>query len=315
MQCQANSTAGIVGGARCTDEFVGGHACTVDCCSLDDETHVSNSSSAATDQQTMLFLLGFPFTGTSALHFLVATGHGVGTLGDPNLLGPHKEGWSQVKYEGVPLKDAFEKGTNFDIPDHYIPWTKLVKEYHKLWGSQKPILLESSPPEIMHVHKLKEMFGKDHPERVKFLVLAKQPCNTKLTPWGKKNVFARLALMKQIVKEFRKDVFLLRYEDLCVRPETSAAALERWLPKMGKLNVNARSTPNKQPPQKDPAHDHDGTRTIPEYCEQIAVPSWPVQSNIDVTKADGMPGRYLGGSSINDLMNFFGYTPSFNETK
>lgn len=39
MRCQAKGTAGIKMGrdVSCSDDFVGGHACTIDCCSPDDE--------------------------------------------------------------------------------------------------------------------------------------------------------------------------------------------------------------------------------------------------------------------------------------
>lgn len=122
--------------------------------------------------------------------------------------------------------------------------------------------------------------------------------------------------MKQIVEEFGKDVFLLRYEDLCVQPEKAAAALEKWLPKMGKLNINAiAKTFQKNHTEKEEIHSHDSSLTIPEYCNRIAVPSWPLNRSIQVSEADNISGRYLGGeSSINDLMSFFGYTPTFNET-
>lgn len=330
MRCQAKGTAGIKMGrdVSCSDDFVGGHACTIDCCSPDDEKKHFNSSSvnsfATTEQQTMLFLLGFPYTGTSAVHFMVATGHGVGSLGKPDIMGPRKEGWRQVLYKGqklmTQLKRANDGVPTLTYPDDYIPWELLVEKYHKLWDSKKPILLENSPPEIMHARKIKEMFGKRNPERVKFLLFAKQPCNSvPLQPRGnpKKDgpqFFGRLALMKQIVKEFGKDVFLLRYEDLCVRPKQTAAALERWLPKIGNLNVNARSKKTKRRTHID-SH-HEDSLTIPEYCTQIALPSWPIASNIHISKADGVAGHYLKDeSSINNLMNFFGYTPIFNETK
>lgn len=328
LRCQARGTAGIKmgGDVSCADEFVGGHACTVDCCSQNDEADSSSNSSsaAAADQQTVLFLLGFPWTGTSALHFLLATGSGVATLGKSGELGPSKEGWAKTMHHGNELKHAFAGG-NFQLPaEGIIPWTKLVKQYHALWGThKKPILLENSPPEIMHARKLKEVFEKDRPERVKFLVLARQPCNTKTVenpgPDRGNNFFARLALVQQIVKEFGKDVFLLRYEDLCVRPEESVAAIEKWLPKIGKLNVNARSkTKHKKRGHRSlKLHDHAASLTVPEYCKRVAVPSWPVQGDsMHISEADGISGHYWGGeSSINDLLSFFGYTPTFNETK
>lgn len=384
VRCQAKGTAGIAVGrhARCSYNYVGGYAHTVDCpheehykptptpqptpacdcsggwscvkpdgtCSgtgLDDGSSdqtfceskfmsycenghmVLKSSSSAKINQTMVFLLGFPYTGTSALHFLLATGRGVGTLGSPGKLGSGKEGWSKVKYNGTKLKFAFHCGESDDtaggncnfgnIPESYIPWKLIVRKYHRLWGIKKPILLESSPPEVMHTRKLKEMFGKRNPERVKFLVLAKQPCN--MPPWNpraKMNPFGWLALLKQIVKEYKKDVFVLRYEDLCSRPQKTVAALERWLPEIGKLDINAKPLGKKEKTQertRTKRHAHDSSLTIPEYCKQIAMPSWPLQDVIQISKADGVSGHYLeDNSSINDITSFFGYTPRFSET-
>ena len=44
---------------------------------------------------TYVFLLGFAFSGTSAVHFMLGTSPYISTLVKPGIMGPHKEGWYQ----------------------------------------------------------------------------------------------------------------------------------------------------------------------------------------------------------------------------
>merc|ERR1712107_305892 len=112
-----------------------------------------------------LFLLGHAYSGTSATHFLLSTSSNVATIKNDNSLGPGKEGWAVAGMQWWFLG----KG-----PGTAVPWERLNQTYHKHWNLTKPILLENSPPEILHSRELEDFFGKYG--KVRFVLLVRSPC-------------------------------------------------------------------------------------------------------------------------------------------
>ena len=165
----------------------------------------SNGTSAwVKPRMNYVFLLGYAFSGTSALHFLLGTSPQVSTLRDPELLEAKKEGWA---VDG--LKSRMKRRWN--VTDEAIPWARLQKTYTRNWNLTKPFLLENSPPEIEHASALFKQFKGSG--EVRFVVLVRSPCNQHLVAANVQ--FERLRTVRRIIEKFGRKVFVVRYEDLC----------------------------------------------------------------------------------------------------
>ena len=58
-----------------------------------------------------------------------------------------------------------------------MPWGDLDTLYHSLWDLNKPILLETSPPEKDHADALFSQFAPHG--QVNFVLLVRRPCSVK----------------------------------------------------------------------------------------------------------------------------------------
>lgn len=193
-----------------------------------------------------LFLLGQPYSGTSAVHFLLATSLAVSTLGPPGKMGPAKEGWL---LSGVKNMLKFDQRWNRSFPG--IPWQRLHNSYHSRWNLSRPILLENSPPEINHAAELNATFSPGG--KVRFLLLVRSACS-KGTMWStyeqRFNVLGPKGIStgeiysdifntsRSIVDAFGKDVFVLRFEDICLRWPETLGRLAAWEPQLGDIDIS-----------------------------------------------------------------------------
>ena len=136
--------------------------------------------------RTYLFLLGYPRTGTSAAHFLLATSPSVSTLAPSGILSNRKEGWEMKMFPGalqalqdklVSFKQLTTKSSinRWTIPADRIPWSKFDEDWHHRWNLSRPVLLENSPPEIRFPERLLQQYN-DKGD-VRFIILARSPCN------------------------------------------------------------------------------------------------------------------------------------------
>ena len=88
-----------------------------------------------------LFLLGYPYTGTTAVHAMLGEHRNVSML-KRIAKGDDKEGWGQLDWK--------HREDRWDQRDGRFDWEQLDHVYHKLWNLSKPLLLENSPPEMHH---------------------------------------------------------------------------------------------------------------------------------------------------------------------
>lgn len=215
--------------------------CSIDAVKLPPFTQPHFKLSAHYEPTRYLFLLGWPFSGTSALHFLLATSISVATLGNPGLLGPSKEGWH---VSGV--KTAFA-GQRFNASAP-IPWQTLFDVYHSAWNLSRPILLENSPPEIIRATDLNATFSPGG--KVRFLLLVRSACS-KGDMWSSySRILTGSALpadelyssmgtgFRSIIDAFKEDVFVLRYEDLCLRWDETLLQITAWEPRLGDMAIS-----------------------------------------------------------------------------
>ena len=194
-----------------------------------------------------LFLLGWPFSGTSALHFLLATSNSVATVNRPGVLGPAKEGWA-VSH----VRAALTLGQRWNTSTP-IPWQTLFDVYHSAWNLSRPILLENSPPEIIRAAELNATFSPGG--KVRFLLLVRSACskgdmwdsyaNIKYLasplrlPANALRLYSRMgAHSRSIIDDFKEDVFVLRYEDLCLRWNETLQQITAWEPRLGDMDIS-----------------------------------------------------------------------------
>jgi hypothetical protein len=299
LTCQANFTTGAVDAHECGSVGADKHAATIGCpvANLSDASRPQNTEPRRSNR-TYVFLLGYPFSGTSAVHFLLATSPFVSTIRDPGLLGPSKEGWAQKfgRHAGNFSNQSFKrwfknKGMNSHHLGGVIPWKKLDRLYHRKWNLSKPILLENSPPEVDHAQHLYEQFS--HHGEVRFIVLVRSPCNIQVNQ-SVDQTLNRLQHFRSITEHFGKRVFVLRYEDICTNSQQLANALEAWLPGLGQMD--ASTVPSALAAIK-PTHSHVPL-SIPTYCKEYGLPEWPHSTEAFSEHT---------GDQANSLFRFFGY--------
>jgi len=234
-----------------------------------------------------LFLVGYPFTGTTALHELLGLSKNVSTLcpelgrEECHINSPAKEGWAQIgwKYHYT-IPEQWSQDTQFD-------WARLDSFYHKHWNLKRPLLLESTPTEIAHVNKLHARFSRHG--KVRFIVLAHSLCahnaETKGSPLktnacpdkamqGDPNCWARRAsTIMEIKKRYGDDALVVRYEDMCLHWDSVLDALDTWEPELHLRKAFESSLLDETIRLATTGHVHSH-QTIPEYCAEHKIPRW-----------------------------------------
>lgn len=235
---------------------------------------------------TFLFLLGFPYTGTSALHFVLGANADVSTLNDRHIFGGDKEGWRVPLDLGQPggildggLFGSLLEGERWDARTE-VPWPALRRAYFGRWNWSQPILLECSPPEVMHAQALVDTFSPFGD--VRFILLVRSPRNLRrrlmTNAWSSIDALEHLRALA--VKHASRS-FVLRYEDICVDAARAGASLSQWLPGLSLEAVT--HVPSKPSPHKSPL-------SVSEYCAR-AVQTWPLSPDASL---DGPAAKVFG---------------------
>ena len=198
-----------------------------------------------------LFLLGYPFTGTTAFHLLLAQGANVSALDNADekvgrtTVPMHEEGWWKLGWKHRPDK--------WSGPDSAFDWKHLSEVYHSYWNLSQPLLLENSPPKMNHADALNRTFSPRG--KVRFVVLAHSMCahggevsNVCDPSEGNRTSHEdcwaqRAAQAVDIARRFGDDAVIVRYEDLCLQWEETTQALESWEPLLGGIGLLLGSTP------------------------------------------------------------------------
>ena len=80
----------------------------------------------------------------------------------------------------------------------------------------------------MHVADLHRQFSQHG--KVKFIVIARSPCNLRRRL---PESIRQLNHTMHLIKKYKKDIFLLRFEELCDDIQRVANALNDWTPGLG----------------------------------------------------------------------------------
>ncbi|EOD08367.1 hypothetical protein EMIHUDRAFT_453098 [Emiliania huxleyi CCMP1516] len=247
----------------------------------------------ASGSTSFLFLLGYPHTGTSSLHFLLATSGSVSTIGDSAVLGPSKEGMAALPAKAwLPLQGDHRPAGRWEPSFWSSNYSDLVERTYLSHWDRSKIFIESSPPEIYLSRELHSTFSKHGKVRFVLLVhgicgmgadrffvggsarlpMCRRCCKGALDkPCIDSFMSASWALAldtyRRVIASFGDDVFVIRYEDLCLRLNRVLRDLAAWEPRLADINVS------RKPIITDHADAHHTTSTIGDHCE-LAVRRW-----------------------------------------
>jgi hypothetical protein len=263
-----------------------------------------------------MFLLGYPYTGTTSVHALFGALEQVSVLGGKVQHGPQKEGWSHIGWKKKKMSDRWS------VQDELFNWTKLAEEYHALWDLDKPILLENSPPEMNHAEALNRTFSPHG--KVRFVVLVRSMCDTDgasnrecgdgsgevqdnmdpaidpdhLNCWTK-----RATKAVDIATHFGEDAIVIRYEDLCLNWDASLRSLEAWEPMLAGLGKKDTHT---QQFNTANFHRHPDME-FSEFCTAVKLPQWDREGGLNLrnpvvpqgmSEAHGRATQFLGYGGV-----------------
>ena len=260
-----------------------------------------------------LFILGYPYTGTTAFHALLAQGTNVSALDDADteegqevLHSPRKEGWYKAGWKQRPDR--------WNAPDSSFNWTELSEPSHRLWDLDKPLLVENSPPEMNRADALHRTFSPKG--KVRFIVLAHSMCahdgkvsnacdpskgnlTTHAHCWSQ-----RAARAVGVARRFGEDAIVVRYEDLCLQWGPTMAALESWEPLLGgSSRLGDRPVLRRR---LDVASHSHAALSIERYCAEVNRPQWeaglrlstPVVPQGEMARVHKDGAAYLGYTMV-----------------
>jgi len=250
----------------------------------------ANGTGATPPSHVIVFLLGYANSGTSAVHWLIGQAPAVSTLRPKDIFGSKKEGWA---LDGLKRQASLAERWRDD--DGWIPWEHLKKTYYDNWNLSKPILLESSPPEILHSDHLFQEFGARKDTEVRFVVLVRSPCNQHAT--DNDDHAGRMTVVRAIAEQYgRRHAFILRYEDLCASPYLVPPALDKWLPGLG-AGINIGQAPAIKNQRRRYLSEKHEKMSIPDYCNTRFIPYLPYNATL----------AYRASLPYHSLLSFFNY--------
>ncbi len=185
-----------------------------------------------------LFVLSPPYSGSTVLAQLLATSPQVASLPDE---GQFVDGVAE--HLRVAPWDARRPR----------PWDDIRATWDRIWGDERPIRLEKSPPNLARAAELEARF-----EDAAFVCLVRDPYATAeglarrrgVPPmevvterWSRVDALRHAALLwVRLARLQEQNLATLRratpvtYEQLTDDPAGTAAALQRWLPELGTLD-------------------------------------------------------------------------------
>lgn len=172
---------------------------------------------------TYLFLLCPPFSGSTVLWQLIGTSKNVSSLPTEGQFLPE-------------VVQHFRNGVWRSLND--VPWPEVRSAWHQYWDESKPILLEKSPPHLLRVDEILKHFVPSS-----FLVMVRDPYAHAEGFMRRRNRTATKAakFVLRCLKEQRRNAergagFLsFTYEQLVMDPAGTAARIEEFLPALGPL--------------------------------------------------------------------------------
>lgn len=175
-------------------------------------------------EKKYVFIGGLHRSGTSAITNILGTSNLVSILTDTNV--PENEGQHIQSVYNCAGKHGGPGKFGFDINYHYTEKSKLltkennskiINEWSKYWNLNKPILIEKSPPNIIHTRYLQELVNDSY-----FIIIIRHPIAVSLATkkWNNQSIDKHIdhwlhvhQILFNDLKKIKK-YLILKYEEL-----------------------------------------------------------------------------------------------------
>ncbi len=171
-----------------------------------------------------LFVLCPPYSGSTLLWKLLSTSQNVSSL--------------PVEGQFLPELAGFMRDKPWD-PGRPLPWPAIKAVWETYWDMGKPVLLEKSPPNLIHARDIVANF-----QPVKFIVMVRNPyaqseglMRRNHWPVGRAANFSMTCLRAQLqnAREL-DDVLVLTYESLVENPAQACQQLVSFMPELADMD-------------------------------------------------------------------------------
>ncbi|WOJ96511.1 sulfotransferase [Congregibacter brevis] len=169
---------------------------------------------------TYLFILSPPYSGSTVLWQLLKTSSQVSALPD--------EGQKLPELRNMMRDNPWDPSTTFD-------WDLISTTWHHYWDSEKPVLLEKSPPHLCRVDAILERF-----QPTEFILLMRDPLAI-CEALHRRNGMSWEAAAERWTywlglhlktREEQSSSQVLYYEDMVADPQFVFKTLAEWLPSL-----------------------------------------------------------------------------------
>lgn len=193
-----------------------------------------------------LFVIGLPYTGTTALLSLLSTSPEVANhCGDKISWFTCEGTWLLVKSHTIPDRD-----TRWDS-QYPSDWNEAIEVYSKSWNTSKSVLVDKSPPNAVKMLRIAEDLKRTG-KRVSFIVLSRSPCNILDEETRDEEALGRALEMASEVKKLpASQVLHIKYEQLISDPYTVATQMLDFLPQLKQLDPTIDGLNNAERPDME----------------------------------------------------------------
>lgn len=189
--------------------------------------------------QKLVFICGLHRSGTSILHKTLSSSKHISGFHDTGIFedeGQHLQSVYPPDMDfGGPGKFAFDKNSRLDENSNLISLKnreKLLSEWGKYWDKQKPIWIEKSPPNLIRMSFLQELFPEAY-----FITISRHPIVVSLATkkWSKTpidNLIEHWVTAHQIYQNDRGKIqneLFFSYEEMVEFPEKVIKEVEDFL--------------------------------------------------------------------------------------
>jgi len=183
---------------------------------------------SALNSHKTLFIQSLPYSGSTVLVRLFETSKNASVFSSQN-------GEGQMIPEIRPFMryDSWKE-------DKFIPWDNIKKIYEKNWDLTKPVLVEKSPPNIIHTKILEEKFENPH-----FIIMCRNPyawCRgvKRRTPERTFTEIAAVWLERTRYLKFNvnnlKQFLFFTYEEFTDSPEKVTKKIIEFIPELNDID-------------------------------------------------------------------------------
>lgn len=171
-----------------------------------------------------LFVLCPPYSGSTLLWKLLSTSRNVSSL--------------PVEGQFLPELASVMRDKPWD-PDQPRPWPQIKAVWESYWDKSKPVLLEKSPPNLLHARAIAANF-----QPVKFIIMVRNPyaqseglMRRNLWPVGRAAHFSITCLRVQLQNaRALDDVLVLTYESLVQDPQQVCQKIVSFMPELADMD-------------------------------------------------------------------------------